>query len=74
MAFFLTIVIPCVCPEINSKRDWLAGSGHLEKFGGPGGWQHDMATGLLVVSDFSKIWSTMPDSPMTTIKRMDLPL
>jgi hypothetical protein len=53
MEFFLTIVIPCVCPEINSKRDWLAGSGHLEKFGGPGSWKHDMATGLLVVSEFS---------------------
>lgn len=51
MTFFLTIVIPCVCPEITAKKDWMAGSSHVEKFAGC--WTIEMATGLLVLSEFS---------------------
>ena len=51
MSFFLTIVIPCVCPEITTRKDLLAALSHVEKFGG--GWKHEMATGLLVLSEFS---------------------
>jgi hypothetical protein len=51
MTFFLTVVIPCVCPEITARKDLLAALSHVEKFGG--GWKHEMATGLLVLSEFS---------------------
>ena len=50
MTFFFTVVIPCVCPEIASKKD---GSSHVEKFAGS--WDYEMATGLLLLREFSNI-------------------
>jgi hypothetical protein len=50
MMFFFTVVIPCVCPEITSKKD---GSSHVDKFAGS--WDYEMATGLLLLREFSNI-------------------
>ena len=50
MTFFFTVVIPCVCPDITSKKD---GSSHVDKFAGS--WDYEMATGLLLLREFSNI-------------------
>jgi hypothetical protein len=50
MTFFFTVVIPCVCPDIASKKD---GSSHVAKFAGS--WDYEMATGLLLLREFSNI-------------------
>ena len=50
MMFFFTVVIPCVCPDIASKKD---DSNHVAKFAGS--WDYEMATGLLLLREFSNI-------------------